>query len=52
MFPVMKPKTITHTYGPLTAEIIAQVEETSAEERTTHEAGCHCGAITVSTFPI
>ncbi|APA06454.1 predicted protein [Sclerotinia sclerotiorum 1980 UF-70] len=46
MLPLGKPKTITHTYAPLSPEFFSQVEETSAEERTTYEGGCHCGAIT------
>jgi hypothetical protein len=45
----MSVKTVTTTYQPLDIKIIQYVEETSPEERTTHEASCHCGAVTVST---
>lgn len=43
-------KTVTHTYKPFSGEFFGRVEETSDEERTTHEGGCHCGAVTVSAF--
>ncbi|ATZ46360.1 hypothetical protein BCIN_01g09710 [Botrytis cinerea B05.10] len=39
-------KTVTHTYKPFSGEFFGRVEETSDEERTTHEGGCHCGAVT------
>ncbi|RAL63058.1 hypothetical protein DID88_004143 [Monilinia fructigena] len=41
-----EPKTVTRTYAPFPSELFIQVEETSDEERTTHEGSCHCGAIT------
>ncbi|PQE27122.1 glutathione-dependent formaldehyde-activating enzyme protein [Rutstroemia sp. NJR-2017a WRK4] len=44
----MAAKTVTTTYQPLDVKILLYVEETSPEERTTHEASCHCGAVTFS----
>ncbi|KAF7906550.1 hypothetical protein EAF00_000829 [Botryotinia globosa] len=40
-----EPKVVTRTYKPFSAEFFGRVEETSDEERTTHEGNCHCGAI-------
>lgn len=45
-----EPKVVTRTYKPFSPEFFGRVEETSDEERTTHEGSCHCGAIAVSTF--
>ncbi|ESZ98907.1 hypothetical protein SBOR_0765 [Sclerotinia borealis F-4128] len=41
-----RTKILTRLYEPFSTEIITRVEETSAEERTTHEGSCHCGVIT------